>query len=816
MGDLTFYIDLEDSSGTKYGSGPITSASGWTYTARMDKAGEFSFTLPATDPNADQVQRKRIVRAWALVGGVWTDVGAGIVDNIVRTPQADGTVLLRVSGADLLRELTYRSVHTLQLMSGNAAITHTAALTAIGALAPSGWTFTPAATPPNDEIYGQYSGETVLAALIALADKTETHLYRGAGRTVIFDDAFTASGVRAIQAGPGDLADETCAITGLTETVDTHDLVTRIYPRGAGNGAVQLDLTATTRTAPSGYTLSKASGYIERAASTTAYGLIESYVEWRDIAPVENTTADIRAAANMLFDEALRELTRRSETTETPYYQVSLAGCSELLRPMQTLRVSYRDVEAGLTIEADLNILETTWSVGVDGVQTTAATVTTSDRWAQSDTAAIVESMAQGRIYQALPQMNANEYVTSFNKNVDSDNTATFRFRFSHAVTALRWAYFEFQILPFESTVKTVALLSETGGSGELITDPATGATGAAADANNVSGTPSTDTSGAPSSDTSGGPSSDTSGTPSTDTSGGPSTDETGAPDGGDVISAGRHDHTATLVDDSTGVAVKALSMGSGQYILQAATGAGNGYIKVIASGNHTHDLSAHTHTLGGHTHTLGAHTHTLGGHTHTLGGHTHSLGGHTHSLNNHTHTLTPEIETIYGIFRETAGNTYALSQLQYRVNSGAWAAMSTAESLSGGWYRLDIADAIRDSDTLRPTADSNTVEVRGVVSVTIAEISSNIALFVNLLVETTTPHGAQAGDRVTISGTTNFNGSYVVDSIGLPAETSTTLVLVYDSAITATETSGTLTLAKTATIDAQLAIHSTIQPIYI
>ena len=94
MSESTFRIDIENSSGNRLGSGPITSAAQWTYTARMDKAGEFSFRMPATDAQASIVQRKRIARAWALVGGAWVEVGAGIIDNIVRRPQADGTVML--------------------------------------------------------------------------------------------------------------------------------------------------------------------------------------------------------------------------------------------------------------------------------------------------------------------------------------------------------------------------------------------------------------------------------------------------------------------------------------------------------------------------------------------------------------------------------------------------------------------------------------------------------------------------------------------------------------------------------------------------
>lgn len=806
---MDFFVDIESSTGTKYGDGPITSASQWQYTARMDKAGDFSFTMSASDAQAAQVLRKRVVRAWARVGGVWTEVGAGIIDNIVRTPQANGTVLLQVSGADLLRELTYRSVHTLQLMSGGGAITHAQAVTAIGAYAPSGWTFTPATAPANDDIYGQFSGETVLTALIALADKTETHLYRSTGRSVVFAEAFTASGVRAIQAGPGDLAAETCAITGLSETVDSHDLVTRIYPRGAGNAAVQLDLAATTRSAPSGYTLSKTSGYIERASATTAYGLIEAYAEWRDIAPVENTTADIRAASNMLFDEALRELTRRSETTETPYYALSLAGCSALLRPMQTLHVSYRDVAAGMEIETDLNILEATWAVGVDGVQTTAVTVTTTDMWPQTDTAAIVDSVTQGRIYQALPQMNANEYVTSFAKNLDASNTATFRFRFSNAVTALRWAFFEFQVLPFESTVRSITgTVSSSSASGDH-----THTVTIAAHTHSVTV-----------------PAHDHTVTIAAHTH---------------SVTVPAHDHTVTIAAHTHDVTIAAhthdvlvygvadpTDNGLARLVYAepdndrfvAAFGAGSNLGATSDSGGSSTPTSS---SGGGSTPTTssgGSSTPTTssGGSstpTSSSGGSstpTTSSGGSstptTAAGGNHTHTVTPEITSEYGIFRETSGRTYTLTQLQYRVNSGAWGVLSEAEDLGDGWYRLDISDAIRDSDTLRPTANSNTVEIGTMgneLHITLIDGDGD-----GVTVTVDAAHGLIAGETITISDTTDgtYDGVYTVDSV---SEVDDAVFYLADNTV-GNDTTGHVTYSRTATIDAQLSIHTIIQPIYV
>ena len=58
-GAFEFYIDIEDSAGNKLGPGPISGAAKWTYTARMDRAGAASLEMPAADPTASLVQRKR-------------------------------------------------------------------------------------------------------------------------------------------------------------------------------------------------------------------------------------------------------------------------------------------------------------------------------------------------------------------------------------------------------------------------------------------------------------------------------------------------------------------------------------------------------------------------------------------------------------------------------------------------------------------------------------------------------------------------------------------------------------------------------------
>lgn len=767
MAGVKFQVDIENSSGTKLGSGPVASVRRWRYTSRMDRAGDISFDFAANDPQVGVVANRNIARAKALINGAWVEVGAGVIDTVDTSPDAQGRVSLSASGMDLIRELSYRTVGELEVGSGSGA-THSAALTAIGALAPAGWTFTPAASPDNDYIYARYGGESVLGALVYLAERTQTHFYRSSNRTLVYTSAFVDSGVRAIQAY-GDLEPEQCAIVGLRRTVDTHDLITRITPYGSGQGAARLTLAATSRAAPSGYTLSAANNYIEHDAAVASYGQIDfPEIEFKEITPISNTDADLQAAANMLFDAALEELTRRATLASQETYSLTIAGCSQLLRPMQTIRVIYRDVSQNIDIDADLYILESTWEIDESGIGTTALVVSTDDRWPVSDVNAAAERAVEGRVFQAHPQLNANSYVTAYTKNVDENNVAEFRFRFGTEVVNLQQALFEFQILPFESTVSSIASDSPTTSSGGSSTPSSSSGGSATPTSSAGGGTTASSSSGGGTtvSSTSGGSSTPTTSTLAastpTSSSGGSATPTSGAGAGTEQTGAGigntvwdgipetelgttdaftGADYSNTENANPTTPHLHAFNVNTHYHTLSPADII---HQHTISMSLHTHTVSiaAHTHTvsIAAHTHTVtvAAHTHsvTVASHTHstTLSDHTHtiSIAAHTHSITiaAHTHTVSPVITTVYGIFRESAPNTYALTDLDYQVNSGGWLnCEDDAVSAGDGWYQIDITSLVQNSTTFRPTAANNLLEIRSLTADKTATIDAQLSV---------------------------------------------------------------------------------------
>jgi len=839
---VKFWIDVETSAGAKLGSGPITSASNFRFTSRIDRSGSFSFALPASDEKAALVQVKRVVRAYAILNGQRVNVGSGVIDLIEHDAQPDGTVILRVSGSDLLRELTYRSVQNLKLYSNNQPVSQAVALAAVEAYAPTGWSFAPDASPPNDSVYAYFGGESVLSAIIKIADKTYSHFVGGLDRTVAFSSDFASSGIRAVQAR-GHLPSNICAITNLVQKKDVADLITRTYPRGSGNAEVQLTLRATDRTAPAGF---------ENDDAVSTYGVIERWIDYRDVGPISNTATDIQSAANALFDAAIEELRRRSTELEQSTYTMQIAGCSQLLRPMQSIHVVYRNSLAGLDINADLNILEATWQVDSSGVHTTALQVSNADRWPKSDVGTIVDDIEQGHVYQALPQLNANSYVTAYTKNIDADEIAAFRFRFGNEVTQLQQVLFEFQLLPFESTVKNVAGSTTTSSSGG--------------------------------------------GSVQSASSGGSHTHSVTIPSHSHTVTIAAHSHTVTIAAHSHTVTIAAHN--------HTVTVAAHTHTVSIASHTHTVSIAAHSHNIpvydtpspgspsnsammfdrsndifvisvsgtgnpdyGTTTDSGGSSTPTTasGGSqtpTSSSGGSqsptsstqaqttpssstlsqttpssstqaqttpssslasqsvetSSTNGAHTHAVTipSHTHTLTPVITTVYGIFRADVEDTYEVDELEYQINSGGWQDLETDSADAGsGWYALDITGDVYDSTTYRPLQASNLLEIRakltGSLNISTWNLSSGY-----LTITTSSAHGIEQGDIIEIVGQSltglgvNLNGEYTVYAVG----GTHTFIVPKAGALESGIGDGAVRRHKTATIDAQLSVRNTIQAI--
>lgn len=572
---MRFWIDIETPDGTKQGDGPIATATQWRHIARLDRAGEIQFTMSARDPRAALIvdHPKRIACCWGQLypGAAIVELGAGLIESWSLKPAKTGDTQLTVGGGDLLRELTHRSVGFLELRQLDGSPT-ALALEWIMACAPTWGLAVSGYSDTGRYDYGAFAGELVLDALGKLAAHDGQHFRLAdadSGRAVRWLRAYlTPSGIRAVQGGDGVALEdnhEVCLIEDIEELADGYDLLTRVYPFGAGNGDNRLTLAKTSRTAPTGYTLNAASNELVHTAAETALGLrIERFLSWKEIAPISNSDVDMESAADVLFDAALRELQIRGQVQKA--YNLRIAKCDQILYPGQTLRVVYQgwcqlvDYAGTVTgnyhyldIDTDLYILETTTEIDAQGLRTVALTVATVDAWPTSEAELIADQMAAGRLMEAHPQLTiAYSPVGPYTRRMDSTHPATFVARIGKEVTALNYAILRFKSSPLISSVKSMA--SASGG-----------------------------------------------GSTATSSSGGGSTPTSG--DGG-----GTHEHAIVIHNSGSGSGLTASSVGSGHYEVNAS--GINGDIQTSnASISHTHSVSvpAHTHSVD-----IPAHTHDL------------------------------------------------------------------------------------------------------------------------------------------------------------------------------------------------------------
>ncbi len=650
---MRFWIDVENSAGTRQGSGPITAALNWRSVRRLDRAGEFSFEMPATDSKASLVTARRVVRCKTIINGAVAEVGAGIVDTISTRIGSDGLPMLVVSGPDLLGELR-RVVLDYRVTGGFTGpnfseyddvpyhliyLWANAKLASAWALADEAGTAIGSGTPVTaTDVYAKFRDESVLAGLITVAQATEEHFRLGTGRTVEWVNSWSDCGVRAVYGAPSPVAVEgqtgIAAIGSIDRVQDSTDIVNRVILYGSGEGYARLDLFAVT-TWPDGTALAVGAGPHTRTISgvsyhfakttttstndytnnslqdndsETTYGPNEMALAFKNLTPITNTAADVTAAANQLLRAGYQWLKTRSQPQD--FYRLSLVGVQAVLKPGTSIVVvarRYVDGVAMVNINTTLYILEATTEVGVDGLRTTDLLVSTTTRQPDSDAGVVVERMTEAVVSQAHQQTGPNSYTENHVAWMDDTTAADFYFWLGEDIAQVTQILLRFRVDPLLSTMRSVADTAISG--------PSTGAAS--------------------------------------------------------VVTTGATTPTTSSVG--------------------------------------TQSVS-HTHTFAGSpTNTEG------GGHNHTVTMNSHTHGGidHTHTVA-HSHTITPTYgvhgEASANTYGHTAGAA-SVAQIQNDIDilvGGSDRSASIVAESTSGWFKLDVTSWLIDATTKRPSAAAN------------------------------------------------------------------------------------------------------------
>ena len=457
---LNFWVDIEDASGNKIGAGPLRPQR-FDEGKPLSKAAEFSFPVSPADPNLGAIEEKLFAICRYLdTDGVEQIFGGGIIDRIDKSYTFSKTNFI-ISGPNLTGELVYRSVLDLQI--GDETGGDDDAPDQIMAFAPSGWSITGGIT--DQDVYVRFDGQSVLNSLVSVSEAIGEHFRLGSGREIEWIGPYTgfsASGVRAIGGVPigNDAIDspEITIIKRLKELTDSHELVTRVYPRGAGTGNAILRLLAVTDAAPAGFTLNASAGYIEKDSSVSTYGNIEREVDFKNISPLSNSSADKNQAANQLMRAAVELLNRWAEPQK--FYEIQLAKSEVILEPGTTIRVIFKqtinDVDI-MDIDDTFNIIDVSNRLSTNGIYTQSIMISTTDTQPMNDNELVVSQLLSARAVSTHAQMNANARWLRTQGAMDDSNDLTVPFWLGAEVVSINSCILRFQINPLRSTTTAAA-----------------------------------------------------------------------------------------------------------------------------------------------------------------------------------------------------------------------------------------------------------------------------------------------------------------------------------------------------------------------
>lgn len=641
-----FWIDVFDAADVRQNAN-TQAVSAVRITERINQIGELSFTLPAivaVQIGAGKGRRYRLYHSDEGYLGVFT--------HNDMTLDANG-------------ETATITAHDSLLAAANACIgfgrafTNTPISTILASiLSPLGWTASfEAGFDSSQTLTLEYRGESVLRGMDVLRQFERGYFRRQSDTSVQFG-GFAATTPAARLFGPVAAYDQTvtdyAAITSLKRERKGSSVINRVYPFGAGIGETQVDLSYSDRTTP--YTIQSAAinggevvWFIEDAASVAQYGRIERVLPVTEIRPITNSAADLRNAANALYDMSTAFL--QKYRVEQDVYSISCVGLPAGVKVGDLIRVDYSGVcelETGATAFLALTnqrffITEIVRDFGTAGDPVYQLTVSSNGEEIVGSVEVfsnLIEDINKFKI-RVQPTMT---YYTKASPTLPIDPTrfVDFTFYVGSEVLAINEMKVEFRLMPLRSFANNVSTAGSTVGST---------ASGGGATATSFSGGGSTPTSSAGGSTT------------ATSSGGGPY-------------------HTHSLFVKNSGSGNLVYWDGSN---LISASGGGASALPIVAT-----DIS-HTHTvpIPDHSHTVPvpAHTHDvpIPAHTHTV-----TIPAHTHSLS-------------FGVIDDTQ----TPQTVTVKVNGTAVGSIMNADtgvvigsSVSGaGLYLVDILSVITASD---------------------------------------------------------------------------------------------------------------------
>lgn len=403
---MRVWAHIDNVAGTLQTDGPITTITQATVSRMLDGVGSISLSVPGTDKRSiDLLTNEARAILYVEQLGTIRELGRGIIRRLDDSDNASGWTRT-ARGPDSLDELKRIMVGINRTYDNQTIATIVADL--VGDV--SGWADSCSLT---DVFTGRFDSVSVLKALQSLVAAQGVHLRQAASGNTLEVGAFgTDSGLTLINASQmtDELYsnDDVALIERFTQSQDSEAVANRIFVYGAGDNVdAALTLELSNRSSP--YTIQsrvkngRTEYYLQHGASVTAYGVIEKYVQFKEISPLGTSDTDKQRAANALYDAAAAWLDRNALPQSR--YSVVVRKAMQTIRPGDLVHISYLGVvereEDGSFIFRDINddfwVMSCQETVTLDGI-TLALEVASVDSYEQDAAQVIIGALEQVRL----------------------------------------------------------------------------------------------------------------------------------------------------------------------------------------------------------------------------------------------------------------------------------------------------------------------------------------------------------------------------------------------------------------------------------
>ncbi len=455
--------------------GVVTTLERASVTRKLDAAGSWSASFPPEENALSLFQpRRQVVLTYQRDEEPPRELGRGVIGDDGLNITASKTSCT-VGGSD---QMEFLMRYTVKSNRQYAAAAVSAIASDLVSIAP-GWS-----AVNNSDIAGlassaRFDAATVLKSIVRLVEENDIHFRAGSNfKTVEFGNFGSANGLYAVggmSSVPVEMMgnDNVVLIKSISRarTSKGSDFFNRLYVFGAGqNIDAALTLEKSTRGAPTyPYVIQNVTEngrklfYLEDAASVAAYGVVEAFGQFKEIAPLSTATGDVINGANALYDAGVASLRLHKDIVET--YKVSFAKTMKTIRPGDQQQIVYKGYAekadgsqlVWLNLNTPMWIMSVTETVGVDGL-TTDAEVATLDRLAQSEKSFIAGSLETLMVQGVKVQPSVNHYTYGpEQREIDAADNAKVQLIITDACYRVDRILMRVRTQPFTSTAKSAA-----------------------------------------------------------------------------------------------------------------------------------------------------------------------------------------------------------------------------------------------------------------------------------------------------------------------------------------------------------------------